>query len=261
MLKNKAKPAKLSKPTKQHEAKKNKTNKAQSKKDKTKKAQSKKDKKPDTNNNHRLKYCIAANLSLFMVIIAAVCTMRDPADRYLRVGYSDELFIMSVKIDTLTKYLMLQVFLAFVEIIRVIVNEIASPILGFNIYNPDKKTITEFTKNELQIMANLMWLINSLSSALFIMVSISQIDIAMLRVVYSEVTSIFTIRMLLNEKRFTLDGDKADESDINDEFDKDIDNESDKNMDDFDKDIDDSKEISINLSELRETDRMISHTM
>ena len=248
MLKNKAKPAKLSKPTKQHEAKKNKTN----------KAQSKKDKKPDTNNNHRLKYCIAANLSLFMVIIAAVCTMRDPADRYLRVGYSDELFIMSVKIDTLTKYLMLQVFLAFVEIIRVIVNEIASPILGFNIYNPDKKTITEFTKNELQIMANLMWLINSLSSALFIMVSISQIDIAMLRVVYSEVTSIFTIRMLLNEKRFTLDGDKADEDD---EFDKDIDNESDKNMDDFDKDIDDSKEISINLSELRETDRMISHTM
>jgi hypothetical protein len=29
------------------------------------------------------------------------------------------------------------------------INDIASPILGFNIYNPDKKIITEFGKCEL----------------------------------------------------------------------------------------------------------------
>lgn len=74
--------------------------------------------------------------------------------------------------------------------------------MGFNIYNPDKKVITEFTKNELQIMANCMWFINSLIGALSIMVTISQLDIAILRVVYAELTSIYTIRMLLNEKEF-----------------------------------------------------------
>jgi hypothetical protein len=30
------------------------------------------------------------------------------------------------------------------------INDIASPILGFNIFNPDKKTITDFGKCELQ---------------------------------------------------------------------------------------------------------------
>lgn len=29
------------------------------------------------------------------------------------------------------------------------INDIASPILGFNIYNPDKNEISEFGKNEL----------------------------------------------------------------------------------------------------------------
>lgn len=75
---------------------------------------------------------------------------------------NNNLYIMSVKINTKIRYLFLQVFLCLSEIVRVIVNEIASPILGFNIYNPDKKIITEFSKNELQIMANCMWTINSL---------------------------------------------------------------------------------------------------
>jgi len=109
---------------------------------------------------------------------------------------------MSIQINTINKYIILQIFLAITEIIRCIENEIASPILGFNIYNPDKKIITEFTKNELQIMANSMWLIKNLISALSILVTISQLDIAILKVIYSELTAVYTIRVLLNEKEF-----------------------------------------------------------
>jgi hypothetical protein len=47
-----------------------------------------------------------------------------------------------------------------------------------------------------------MWFINSLTNSLFVMITISQIDIAILRILYSEITTIFTIRMLLNEKEF-----------------------------------------------------------
>jgi hypothetical protein len=119
----------------------------------------------------------------------------------------------------------LQVFLIGVESSRVFINEIASPILGFNIYNPDKKVITEFSKNELQILANTMWFINSITNSLFVMITISQIDIALLRTLYSEITTIFTIRMLLNEKEFTYDNtyDKNNNNKIkcneSDEFD------------------------------------------
>ena len=78
----------------------------------------------------------------------------------------------------------------------------AHPILGFSIYNPDKKIITEFTKNQLQVYGNLMYLIDSVRGVFTILVTISQVDIALVGVLVSEITGIFTIRMLLNEKQF-----------------------------------------------------------
>lgn len=154
------------------------------------------------NNNKRLRYCIFINFALLFIIILVISIMKSPNDKYFRFGPNEDLYIMSVKINTKIRYLFLQIFLAFTETTRVIINEIASPILGFTIYNPDKKVIKDFDKNELQIMANCMWFINSLISTLYIMVSISQLDIAILKVIYSELTSIYTIRMLLNEKQF-----------------------------------------------------------
>ena len=83
-----------------------------------------------------------------------------------------------------------------------IIGEIAHPIIGFNIYNPDKKEINDFTKFELQLYGNIMYFIDSVRSVLMIMLSITQIDIALFGTVICEITSIFTIRMLLNEKMF-----------------------------------------------------------
>jgi len=165
-------------------------------------------------NNNRLKYCIITNFLLLSIIISFVAIMKEPGDKYFRMGPSNDLTIMSVKINSIGRYILLQVFIAFTEITGVIINEIASPILGFNIYNPDKKIINEFTKNELQIMANIMWFINNLISALYILVTISQLDIAILRVIYSELTSVYTIRLLLNEKKFVRIIDNNDNDGI-----------------------------------------------
>lgn len=99
-----------------------------------------------TDNRLRLKKCIIANLSLLILMIIIISIFKEPDDKYLRIGPNENLIVMSVKINTITKYIVLQIFLAITEIIRCVVNEIASPILGFNIYNPDKKIITEFSK-------------------------------------------------------------------------------------------------------------------
>jgi hypothetical protein len=79
------------------------------------------------------------------------------------------------------------------------------PILGFNVYNPDKKNIPDFSKNELQLLANSMYMISSIRAILMVVVSVTQIDIALWTVLSSEITSFFTIRMLLNEKTFNAD--------------------------------------------------------
>lgn len=153
-------------------------------------------------NNYKLRYCVILNFILFFIILFVILICKDNNNYYMTYGPNDNLYILSIKINTQQKYIFLQFFLLFVEFSRVFTNEIASPILGFNIYNPDKKIITEFTKNELQLLANMMWLINSLTNSLFVMITISQIDIAILRTIYSEITTIITIRMLLNEKKF-----------------------------------------------------------
>jgi len=153
-------------------------------------------------NNYKLRYCVILNFILFFIILFVILICKDNNNYYMTYGPNDNLYVLSIKINTQQKYIFLQFFLLFVEFSRVFTNEIASPILGFNIYNPDKKIITDFTKNELQLLANMMWLINSLTNSLFVMITISQIDIAILRTIYSEITTIITIRMLLNEKKF-----------------------------------------------------------
>lgn len=79
-----------------------------------------------TNNNIRLKYCIIANFTLLCIISLLIMFMRETNDTYFRIGPNDNLSIMSVKINTNYRYLLLQILLAFIEIIRVIVNEIIS---------------------------------------------------------------------------------------------------------------------------------------
>ncbi len=170
----------------------------------------KKDLEDEVKMKSRLRLCILSNTCLFLLITFVLIFFYDKESTYLRYGPHKDLNVVGIKINTWRHYFGLQVFLALVEITDVIINEMASPILGFNIYNPDKKEITQFTRLELQLYANSMWLLNGLKRVLMVVVSVSQIDIALLRVVYSEITSWYTIRILLLEKTFPRDGDQKE---------------------------------------------------
>ena len=160
--------------------------------------------KAKTTNNIRLRQCVVLNVSLLLFIFVVIMVSRNPSDKYFRYGPNSDLFVMSICVDTWKKYWLLQICICIIEVVNMIIGELAMPILNFNIYNPDKKIIDEFTKNELQILGNTMWCINSLIKTLTVLVSISQMDIAVLRVFYSEATSIYSIRVLLNEKKFKV---------------------------------------------------------
>ena len=163
------------------------------------------------NINRKLKICLVCNLLLLIFVISIVMIFKDDRSKYLRWGPQDDLIIISVAVDTYDKYMMLLATIAVIKISDVLIGEIANPIIGFNIYNPDKKVITDFTKNELQFYGNSMYLIDAIKSVLLIMVNISQIDIALWGVIVSETASIFTIRMLLNEKEFKQTNNELEE--------------------------------------------------
>jgi hypothetical protein len=157
----------------------------------------------------RIRLCIIVNLALLLIIVC-ISAILSSHNKYFRVGPNKELILLDIHIDNWYKYLIVQILIFINQVIDIIINDIATPILGFTIFNPDKKYIVGYGRYEIQLYANTMWLINNLRGVLTVLVTISQIDIAILRVVYSEITSIFTIYYLLKDKEFVGDNIELD---------------------------------------------------
>ena len=82
-------------------------------KKKSKKIESKETERKKT----RLRTCIFSNIILVSCVAIVIYLFSDrTSNRYLRWGPHDDLNLMGVKIDTWNRYLLLQVFLAFVQI-------------------------------------------------------------------------------------------------------------------------------------------------
>ena len=121
---------------------------------------------------------------------------------YYRYGPHDNLTIVGLEINTWLKYILLHLFILIDQISQVIINSFGSPVLGFNIYNPDKKVIKDFKRHELEILGNAMYLIGAIRSSIAIILVVSQLDIAIARACYSFLASAFVIHLLLDEKKY-----------------------------------------------------------
>lgn len=149
----------------------------------------------------KIHYCLIGNLGI-LLLITGLTTFLAEESSYWRYGWHPDLIMISVKINSARRYIGLLLLIGAINVSQVIIRELGMPVLGFSIFNPDKKIITEFTKNELQFYANAMYLISGLCGLFSIFINLSQIDIAAWGVLTSEGASFFTIRILLNEKTF-----------------------------------------------------------
>ena len=150
----------------------------------------------------RLKICIVGQLLLLIAAMTTTALLANKESKYYRFGPSEDLIVISVKIDTWLRYGILLVYILVFRVCKVFINELGMPILTFNIYNPDKKIIKDFTRMELQVFANIMFMLNAVRYALTLQLSIIQIDIAVVSGIFDELASIPTIYILLKDKEF-----------------------------------------------------------
>jgi len=143
--------------------------------------------------------CVTVNI-LGLVTLLTFIFEEAPRHSILQFGPSPELVVLQVRIDTWRKYTYLILANCLSRSLDVLVNDIGSPNLGFSIYDPTKTRVFGFDRCELQILANLMWLTNGLMNIFRLMVTVSRFDIALLATLSSEITSVATIRFLLNKK-------------------------------------------------------------
>lgn len=150
--------------------------------------------------NRKIQIAIVSNMLLLLSTIIVICTFADRD--ILRIGYSKDLVVLGVTIDTLDKYLVLQFIIFLVEFLHSIIYEFANPIMYFQVFDSKHRYITDFTKFELQFYAQSLWFITSLKTGFMLLVSITQIDITICKIIYSEIAVVIVIRNLLNDKVF-----------------------------------------------------------
>jgi hypothetical protein len=162
-------------------------------------------------NSKKVWLCLIVNFITMLLVLIIVSIFRSEKSTYFKFGPSKDLIVISVEIDTWIKWILLNIFIWLVKGCDVMVNEIGSPILGFRVYNPDKKIIDDFTKNQLNFLANAMWFVNGFRTVLMAVITITQVDIAFSGMIVSEIVSIFTVRHLLNYKKFVTKTNTNDE--------------------------------------------------
>ena len=149
----------------------------------------------------KIQICLGLNIFLLLLISSCISIFASDS-KYFRFGPSEDFILISVKIDNYQKYYLLLILITCNNCIRTIVSQIGSQILIFNVYNPDKKVITEFTKSQLLFYANTMFFVGNIRVFFELLLTISQIDIALFSIFVKQLFSIGISIFLLNEKDF-----------------------------------------------------------
>ena len=140
----------------------------------------------------------AVTLIIFIVLVSVFGT-----GQYVKFGPSENLNLIGIKIDTWSKWGVSIALICVISIVDCITVEFGMPFISFRIYDPDVKEIKDIKPVELQVLANGMYFCSSMKMALYTLAIVTQLDYAVFRVLASEITSIYTIRVLIKEKKFT----------------------------------------------------------
>jgi len=153
----------------------------------------------------KLLYCLLGNIFLFTFLIIIINCFKIH-NKYFRFGVPSindvPLVVISVKIDNYFKYIGLLIVITIINVSKIIIDSVGTPIIDWNIFNPDKIKIMDFNKNELLIYSNLFYLFSGLRGLFTILISITQFDIALYSVLVEQIASFLIINYLLEEKEF-----------------------------------------------------------
>ena len=118
---------------------------------------------------------------LLATLVFAVTTLAS--DAYFRAGPHPDFTLVGVVVDTPARYAGLLALIGVTNCIKVVVAEMGEPVLVFNVYNPDKTLITDFTRTQLLWYANLMFFVSNTRRVFEVLVTVTQFDIAVFSVV------------------------------------------------------------------------------
>jgi len=149
-----------------------------------------------------LNISIIINLLFLFLFMGSLFAYNKEPSSYIQIGWSDNFVFASVTINNPLKYSLLCLFIIILNISEIFLNDIATPLIQFTTYNPYKLIIHDFSRFELQSYSNIIFFIQTTKRFIQIYVTFSQIDIAIISMVSSQVGVAIAINYLLDNKTF-----------------------------------------------------------
>jgi hypothetical protein len=149
-----------------------------------------------------LKICVFVNILFLAIFVSSFFILNNSESTYFNIGWSKNFVFVSYTIDTPFKYYTLCFYIILLNSMEVYLNDISYPIITFSTYNPYKKKINDFHRIELEMYSNIIFFTQTLKKMLQVMITLSQIDIACISLVSSQISAYFAIKYLLDNKSF-----------------------------------------------------------
>lgn len=149
-----------------------------------------------------LKICIMINFSIMILFALSFIFLNNHQSSYFNIGWSNNFVFISVPINTPFSYFTFCGFIIVSNVSEICMDNVAVPLIQFSTYNPYKKSITDFKRSELEFYSNTIFFIQASKRLLQIFIILSQIDIALISLISSQLSASIAINYLLNQKNF-----------------------------------------------------------
>jgi hypothetical protein len=149
-----------------------------------------------------LKTSIYTNLFILFLFIYCFAISNKDQSTYFNVGWSNNFVFISMPINTASKYFAFCGFIVISNVSEVLMDNIAGPLIQFSTYNPYKREVSDFSRYELELYSNAVIFIQISKKLLQIFIILSQVDIALISLLSSQLSASYAIHYLLNQKEF-----------------------------------------------------------
>lgn len=149
-----------------------------------------------------LNSCITINLLILALFLSSFFIFEHYNSSYFNVGWSNKFIFISIPINTPVKYFTFCTYIITMNVSEIFMDNIATPLIQFSTYNPYKSQIYDFTRCELETYSNVIYFIGATKRLIQVFVVLSQIDIAIISLVSSQLSAFLAIKYLLQHKTF-----------------------------------------------------------
>lgn len=159
----------------------------------------------------KVSLCIGSNAVTVILLFFMLNVFNREGDGNLwKFGPSDDLFLLSIPINTWMRYWLVIVMIGLIKISEVLVNDFASPDVFFATFDTDRKNIYGFTQFSLWILTVIQQLSNDLGNIFKTIILVTRLDVALISVLIQNLTGVVSVYLLLSKKTFYPNNDYPD---------------------------------------------------